>query len=212
MRKQLLSVFLPLLALALMAAAAETQSADTGATKRAALQRLDILRGDDGISIEITARGQVTPKLSTLDSPARVIVDLPDTVAVTDQRHITVGSDGIKDVRIGMDGQTPPNTRVVIDLDQACHYELVPGGDNKIVLKLHPELRRRRTRRRPLPRWRLRRQRLRPRSRCWRRVNRSQTHQRRKSRYRRLPTPVTSYSLNRLTSRRLTLSRKTPSQ
>ena len=138
MRKQLLSVFLPLLALALMAAAAETQSADLGATKRAALQRLDILRGDDGISIEITARGQVTPKLSTLASPARVIVDLPDTVVATDQRHITVGSDGIKGVRVGMDGQTPPTTRVVVDLDQACKYELVPGSDNKIVLKLHP--------------------------------------------------------------------------
>jgi len=138
MRKQLLRVFLPLLALAFIAAAAETQSAEAGATKRAALQRLDILRGDDGISIEITARGPVTPKLSTLTAPARVILDLPDTVAVTDQRHITVGTDGIKGVRIGMDGQTPPTTRVVVDLDTACKYELVPGSDNKIVLKLHP--------------------------------------------------------------------------
>jgi type IV pilus assembly protein PilQ len=138
MRKQLLGVFLPLLALAMIAAAAETQNTGTGATQRATLQRLDILRGDDGISVEITARGQVTPKLSTLASPARVIIDLPATVAVTSQRHITVDSDGIKGVRIGMDGQTPPNTRVVVDLDQACKYELVPGSDNKIVLKLHP--------------------------------------------------------------------------
>jgi type IV pilus assembly protein PilQ len=140
MRKQLLGVFLPLLALALIAAAAETQSANTGASKRAALQRLQILRGDDGVSVEITARGEMAPKLSTLDRPARVVLDLPATVAATAQRQITVDSDGVKGVRVGMDGQTPPNTRVVVDLDRACKYELVPSGDNKFILKLHTGL------------------------------------------------------------------------
>jgi len=64
MRKQLLGVFIPLLVLALMAAAAETESASPA---RAALQKLAVTRGADGISLEITARGQVTPKLSSLD-------------------------------------------------------------------------------------------------------------------------------------------------
>src|SRR6266705_2965846 len=137
MRKQLLGVFLPLLILGLLAAAAETRSTGTGATKRAALQRLQVTHGEDGISIEITARGQLTPKLNTLDSPARVMLDLPNTVAATEQRHIGVDSDGVKSVRIGMDGQTPPTTRIVVDLVQACRYELVPGRGNKLVLKLH---------------------------------------------------------------------------
>ncbi len=136
MRKQLLSVFLPLLIL-LFAAAAETQSTVTDSTKHAALQKVNVVRGDDGVSVEITARGQVTPQLSTLDSPARVVVDLPNTVAATSQRQISVGNDGVKEVRVGMDGHTPPTTRVVIDLVQACRYELVPGGDNKLILKLH---------------------------------------------------------------------------
>jgi len=136
MRKQLLSVFLPLLIL-LFAAAAETQSTVTDSTKHAALQKVNVVRGDDGVSVEITARGQVTPQLSTLDSPARVVVDLPNTVAATAQRQISVGNDGVKEVRVGMDGHTPPTTRVVIDLVQACRYELVPGGDNKLILKLH---------------------------------------------------------------------------
>ncbi|HZQ24105.1 MAG TPA: type IV pilus secretin PilQ [Terriglobales bacterium] len=138
MRKQLLGVFLPLLLLSLIAATAETQGTGTEA-KRAVLQRLDITRSDDGIGIEITARGPVMPKLSTLDSPARVVMDLPDTVALTAQRHITVGSDGVKSVRVGMDGQNPPTTRVVVDLDKICNYELAPSGDNKYILKLHTE-------------------------------------------------------------------------
>ena len=136
MRKQLLGVFLPLLLLSLMAATAETQGNGTVA-RQAALQRLDITRGDDVVSVEITARGQVTPKLTTLESPARVVIDLPQTVAVTAQRNIAVGSDGVKGVRIGMDAQTPPTTRVVVDLERACKYELVPGAEGKLTLKLY---------------------------------------------------------------------------
>ena len=137
MRKQLLGVVLPLLILGMIAAAAETQNTGTDATTHAALQRLNVVRGEDGISLEITARGAVTPKLSTLSSPARVVIDLPNTVVLTDQRHVEVESDGVKDVRVGMNGQTPPSTRVVVDLDKACKFELVPGADNKIVVKLH---------------------------------------------------------------------------
>src|SRR6201984_200009 len=112
MRKQLLGVVLPLLILGI-AAAAETQNTGTDATTHAALQRLNVVRGEDGISLEITARGAVTPKLSTLSSPARVVIDLPNTVALTDKRQVQVDSDGVKDVRVGMNGQTPPSTRVV---------------------------------------------------------------------------------------------------
>jgi type IV pilus assembly protein PilQ len=137
MRKQLLGVVLPLLILGMIAAAAETQNTGTDAATHAALQRLNVVRGEDGISLEITARGAVTPKLSTLSSPARVVIDLPNTVTLTDQRHVEVESDGVKDVRVGMNGQTPPSTRVVVDLDKACKFELVPGADNKIVVKLH---------------------------------------------------------------------------
>jgi len=135
MRKQLLATFLPLLILVLVAAAAETPN--IGSATHAALQRMNVVQGDDSVSIELTARGAVTPKLSTLASPARVIIDLPNTVEVTEQRHIAVDSRGVKGVRVGMDGQTPPTTRVVVDLDQACQYEVVPSSDNKIIVKLH---------------------------------------------------------------------------
>src|ERR1700674_2805126 len=137
MRKQLLAVLLPLLILALIAGA-ETQSTSTGADTRATVQKVDVMHADDGISVEITARGQMTPKLSALDSPARVLVTLPNTVAATVQNHISVGSDGVKGVRIGTDGHMPPTTSIVIDLVQACQYELLPGGENRIIVKLHP--------------------------------------------------------------------------
>jgi type IV pilus assembly protein PilQ len=135
MRRQLLAIFLPLLILVLVAAAAETPN--TGSAAHSALQRLNVVRSDDGIRIEITARGPVTPKLSTLSSPARLVVDLPNTVEATAQRNIAVDGDGVKGLRVGMDGQTPPTTRIVVDLDKACKYELEPASDGKLILKLH---------------------------------------------------------------------------
>jgi type IV pilus assembly protein PilQ len=136
MRKQLLSVFLPLLAM-VMVAPAETPVTGAAATGRSALEKVNVTRTADGFNVELTARGTVTPKLTTLDSPARLVLDLPNTVAATTRGHITVPSGEVKDVRIGMDGQNPPTTRVVVDLLHACQYELGSADGNRIVLKLH---------------------------------------------------------------------------
>jgi len=65
-------------------------------------------------------------------------VDLPGTFMATVQSHITVGSAGVQGVRVGMDGQNPPTTRVVVDLEHACRYELSPSADGKLVLTLYP--------------------------------------------------------------------------
>jgi type IV pilus assembly protein PilQ len=65
------------------------------------------------------------------------VLDLPNTALATSTGRINVARDGVQDVRIGSDRQASPTSRIVIDLDRACKYELVPSDDNKIVLKLH---------------------------------------------------------------------------
>jgi len=137
MRKQFLALLMSLLAVAFITAAAQTQGAGVDNSTHAALRSVNVVRTDDGVSVEINAHGAVKPHLSTLENPARVVVDLPNTVVASAPRLIDVYSDGVKAVRIGMDGQTTPNSRIVVDLMQACQYELVPGHDNSLVLKLH---------------------------------------------------------------------------
>jgi type IV pilus assembly protein PilQ len=127
MRKQQVTMFVSLLML-VAAAAAQTPSQ---------LDRVNVVRSTDDIRVEMSANGTLTPKLSTLDSPARIVVDLPETVMATGQTRIAVGAAGVKGVRIGMDGQTHPTTRIVVDLDKACAYELTPGTAGKLVLTLH---------------------------------------------------------------------------
>jgi type IV pilus assembly protein PilQ len=129
MRKQQVTVtmFVSLLLL-VVAAAAQTPSQ---------LDRVNVVRGTDDIRVEMSSKGTLAPKLTTLDSPARVVVDLPETVMATRQTRIAVGAAGVKSVRIGMDRQTHPTTRIVVDLEQACAYELTPGAAGKLVLTLH---------------------------------------------------------------------------
>ncbi len=126
-----------LLVVALITTAAQTQGAGTDASKPAALQSVNVLRMDDGIGVEITAHGAVKPRLSRLDHPARVVVDLPNTIVGSSSRLISVDHDGVKAVRLGTDGQTAPTARIVVDLMQECRYELVPGSNNRMVLKLY---------------------------------------------------------------------------
>jgi len=103
------------------------------------LQRVKVVQNADAIQIEISSREAVTPKVSKLSSPARVLVELPATVMATPQSKIAVDNAGVKGVRIGMDGKTPPTTSVVVDLEQALTYELTPGPGNSFVLTLHTQ-------------------------------------------------------------------------
>jgi type IV pilus assembly protein PilQ len=137
MRKQLLGLILPLLAFVLIAAAADMPGKGPAATSAtSALQRVEVTRGPDGLLVEFTAKGTVAPKVETLDSPARIVINLPNTVMATAQNHITVGNDGVKGVRVGMDGQVPPTTRVVVDLAAARPHQLVAGKDGHFTLKI----------------------------------------------------------------------------
>jgi type IV pilus assembly protein PilQ len=128
MRKQQLAMFVSLLLVLVVAAAAQTPSQ---------LDRVNVVRDTDTIRVEMSSKGVLTPKVSTLKSPARVVVDLPETVMGTGQKSIAVDANGVKDVRIGMGGQSRPSTRIVVDLEKACAYELTPGPAGKLVLTLH---------------------------------------------------------------------------
>src|SRR5450755_2939478 len=140
MRKQLLGLLVPLMAFVLIAAAADTTGKGVAKETTAALQRIEATHSQDGLRVEFKAKGALAPKVTTLDSPARIVVDFPNTVMASAQSHIAVGSDGVKDVRVGMDGQNPPTTRVVIDLVNNAsggRHELVPGADGSFVLQIH---------------------------------------------------------------------------
>jgi Tfp pilus assembly protein PilP len=103
------------------------------------LQKVNVVPGADGVQIEISSSQAVTPQVTKLSSPARLLLELPETVVATAQNKISVGSAGVKGVRIGMDGKTPPTTSVVVDLESPLAYELTPGPAGKLILTLHSQ-------------------------------------------------------------------------
>ena len=87
--------------------------AATASSPHNQLQKVNVVADGDGFRIELITNQAVAGKVSKLNSPARVLVELPETIAATRENRITVGSGGIKGIRIGTDGKNPPTTSVV---------------------------------------------------------------------------------------------------
>jgi Tfp pilus assembly protein PilP len=117
-------------------AAAKTAAVSSGSNQ---LQHVNVVPGADDIQIELSSSSAVTPRVTKLTSPARILVELPETVVASAQSKIPVGSGGVKGVRVGMDGKTPPTTSVVVDLESALPYDLAPSPAGKIVLIVHTQ-------------------------------------------------------------------------
>ena len=103
------------------------------------LQHVNVVPGGNDIQIEISSSQAVTPRVTKLSSPERVLLELPETVVATAQNKIPVGSGGVKGVRIGMDGKNPPTTSVVVDLEKALTYDVSSGPAGKFALILHTQ-------------------------------------------------------------------------
>jgi Tfp pilus assembly protein PilP len=121
------------------AAKAAATKAEPASGANNQLQHVSVVPGSDDIQIEISASRAVTPRVTKLSSPARVLVELPETVVASAQNKIPVGSGGVKGVRIGMDGKNPPTTSVVVDLEKALAYDVAPGPAGKVTLILHTQ-------------------------------------------------------------------------
>jgi type IV pilus assembly protein PilQ len=131
MRKQLLRTISALLALSLLAGA-ETPATDSG--EGAALRKVNVVDSSDGIQIEMTTTGGVSPKVEALSRPARIVVDLPHTRLRTSPSRIAVGRDGVLGVRIGTDAKE--TTRIVVDLERPAEYKLLSGAGDQLSLKI----------------------------------------------------------------------------
>jgi len=98
------------------------------------LRKLKVLTEQDGVTtVEITATRPVTPTMTTLTSPDRLVLDFPNTLSASQQNVVAVNDGGVKSVRIGVQLSDPPMTRLVVDLLQPRTSELVAIGDTTVL-------------------------------------------------------------------------------
>ncbi|HLY98299.1 MAG TPA: type IV pilus secretin PilQ [Candidatus Angelobacter sp.] len=99
------------------------------------IRNVSIVRGKEGLEVEITANGPIAATTMKLSSPDRLVVDIPNSILDGTKREIAVNGGSVKDVRVARYQNAPPSTRVVLDLLSAKDFEVAPGA-NKLVVKL----------------------------------------------------------------------------
>ncbi|HYL91649.1 MAG TPA: AMIN domain-containing protein, partial [Alphaproteobacteria bacterium] len=107
----------------------------SSSAKTSHIKDISVTRSEEGLNIEITGSGSMTAKTMKLTAPARLVVDIPNSILDRRLREISVNSNGVKGVRAARFQSDPPTTRVVLDMAAMRDVEIVPGA-NKLTLHL----------------------------------------------------------------------------
>jgi type IV pilus assembly protein PilQ len=124
-------------------AANRTQAAVKVAPRPASVHRavgirsVGLIRGKNGLEIEVAGSGPMTAKVLKLAAPDRIVLDIPNALPEGASASTLVNSAEVKGIRTARHQANPPVTRVVVDLFSAHNYELNAAG-NKLLLTLLP--------------------------------------------------------------------------
>ncbi|MGC2329280.1 MAG: AMIN domain-containing protein [Candidatus Sulfotelmatobacter sp.] len=88
-------------------------------------------------ALEIMATHPIVPDIQTLDSPTRLVVDLPYARLGQVQKRIPVNGEAIAAIRTEQYRQKPPVTRIVVDLSGPYGYTWDAAG-NRLMIRLKP--------------------------------------------------------------------------
>jgi AMIN domain-containing protein len=88
-------------------------------------------------TLEVTATQPLDPDIQQIESPPRLVIDLPNSRVAVKSKKISIGEDGIGGIRIDQFRDRPPVTRIVVDLLKA-HTFRWNVANNVLVVTLEP--------------------------------------------------------------------------
>lgn len=103
----------------------------------AEIRNIGVVPAAGGASLEVFSNRPVVPQVTKINSPPRLVVDIPNAVPTMTSTQIPVNSGGVVMIRVARFQQTPPVTRIVVELQSDVTYGMVASG-TQFRVELHP--------------------------------------------------------------------------
>jgi len=88
-------------------------------------------------AVEVLANASVIPEIQLLDSPPRLVIDLPNSRLTMAEERIAVRKDNIIAIRVRQYQSNPPIARIVLDL-KAPYGHSWESADKRLLVRLKP--------------------------------------------------------------------------
>lgn len=101
----------------------------------AVVRSVRVLPGLTGPDVEILSSRPLVPAISRIDDPPRLVIDLSNALLSGNKKRIDFASDEISGVRVNQYRNSPPVTRVVVDLVRPIRQTWDAAG-NRLMVRL----------------------------------------------------------------------------
>ncbi|MFQ5816425.1 MAG: type IV pilus secretin PilQ [Terriglobia bacterium] len=122
--------------------ASQAQAARAPEPQAARVRTVSVQKGAEAVTVWVHASGPLRYQTQMLSHPARLVVDLPQTILLGRRRQIPVDAEAVLRVRTAQFQAVPPVTRVVVDLREAVSYDIkvVPRGLKLTLFHTAPDV------------------------------------------------------------------------
>jgi hypothetical protein len=99
----------------------------------AIIQNISVVPEKQGMSVKIIASRPVVPRVTKVENPFRLVIDIPNATLPQGGKRVAVHHDEVSEIRASQFRSFPPSARVVVELTADRDYSVVSAGNTVSV-------------------------------------------------------------------------------